>query len=206
MSEEDKQVDNDKMDDGQIEELTKLFGKMNINDKKEIMKEKSLKRAHYYCLINNKTSQQFGPLLEHYIITKHGFTKVSASLRSGDCSKDGKNYEIKVSLGGKTHDKFNYVQIRPSHKIDHYVLTAYHLSHKNIPEGGKLYIMNVSKDNMIDIIEEFGSYAHGTKKKYGEITKELILENKDIEYALRPSFGDKCWKKLMEYEISVNEL
>jgi hypothetical protein len=38
-----------------------------------------------------------------------------------------KNSEVKVSLGGATHSKFNFVQIRPSHDCDTYILTAYHL-------------------------------------------------------------------------------
>ena len=48
--------------------------------------------------------------------------------KSGDGSKNGKNYEIKVSLWGKwdnnsTGDSF--LQIRPSHNIDYYILIGF---------------------------------------------------------------------------------
>lgn len=44
--------------------------------------------------------------------------KVKASLQLGDAKKDDLYYEIKTSLGGKYHNKFNYVRLRLNHSID----------------------------------------------------------------------------------------
>ena len=61
----------------------------------EILKEKTLKHAHIYCVINNINSQKYGCLIEKYIRIKHKFIKNNASNCNGDCSKDNKNSEIK---------------------------------------------------------------------------------------------------------------
>jgi acetone carboxylase gamma subunit len=54
--------------------------------------------------------------------------------------------------------------------------------------------------SMKTLIEHYGSYAHGTIKKQGLITKDNI-ENNDYEYCLRPKFNinDALWKELNRY-------
>ena len=83
-----------------------------IKHKVEIRKCENLKDAHVYCVIHNIISQSFGPLLQYYIISTQNFTKNEAKDRNGDCSKDGENFEIKASLGGKNFDQFNYVNLK----------------------------------------------------------------------------------------------
>ena len=179
---------------------------LKINHEDEIVKQKTIKDAHIYCVINNISAQQYRPILEKFIILKHGYKKNKSSHCIGDCSKESQNIEIKVSLGGNDHKKFNYVQIRLSQDIGMYIFTAYYLTNENVDMEGELFIFKIPKQDMIDIIISNGSYAHGTKKELGSITIETISEYKNREYAIRPSFNDKCWLKLMKFRIKDNQL
>lgn len=180
-----------------IQKLKEHFKQSIINHEQELLKEPCLKNAHVYCVINNISSQQYGPLIEKYICVNYKFIKNGASNCNGDCSKDNMNVEIKVSLGGSKHNKFNWVQLRISHDIQYYILTAYHLTTENIENGGELYIFNIPKDEMILLVIKYGGYAHGTKKEYGPIT----VDNLNKEYALRPSYGDACWKDIIRFRV-----
>lgn len=167
-----------------------------------ILKEQTLKNAHIYCVVNNLSAQQYGPLLEKYIRTKFNYSKNKAENCTGDCSKDGKNSEVKVSLGGTTHSKFNFVQIRPSHDCDSYIMTAYHLCNENVENEGELYVFKVPKEQMKCLVVSHGGYAHGTIKEHGKITIQSINEKDNKEYALRPTINDNCWKDLLPFRIS----
>lgn len=186
-----------------IQKLKEHLDSSSMNHEQEIMKEESLKSAHIYCVINNVSAQQYGPLLEKYIRVKNNFMKNSASECNGDCSKDGKNAEVKASLGGAKHNKFNWVQLRLSHDIQYYILTAYHLTKKNVENEGELYIFSVPKNHMIDLIANHGGYAHGTVKDLGAISLS-DLQNKDNkkEYALRPSYEDSCWLDMLKFRVA----
>ena len=197
--------DND--DDEIIAVLRDILNVSTIDHTKVIMTLPTLKDAHIYCVTQRVSAQQFGPLIQNYIIEHFGFTINKASDINGDCSKEEKNYEIKVSLGGNQFNKFNYVQIRPSHNIHTYILTAYHLDKSSLKDKGKLFIFIVSKADMNTLLTKYGTYAHGTKKEHGLITLEDLInpENKK-EYALRPLYGDACWKALLPYEIQESAL
>ncbi len=147
-----------------------------------------------------------GCLIENYIINKfEHMSKVKSSNCEGDCiHKNGSTIEIKISLGGKTHNKFNFVQIRLGHNIDFYLLTAYYLDKSNLDNDGELYTFFINKHNMIDIICNYGSYAHGTVGEYGKISRENIRE--DCEYAIRPLYGSLLWSKLLEYRLTNSAL
>lgn len=167
-----------------------------------ILEQPTLKDAHIYCVIEKISAQSYGPLLEKYIQNKFGYSKTKAEKCEGDCSKGGERFEIKVSLGGSTHKKFNYVQIRPSHSCNFYIFTAYHLAEENLHTEGELYIFKIPGESLKSILVEHGGYAHGTVKEHGKITKDGLLK----EYALRPSFGDACWKSLLPFRISEDDL
>jgi hypothetical protein len=172
-----------------------------------VMIQPSLKDANIYCVLHNVSPQQYGPILERYIRSKFNYVKNSAKECTGDCSKDGKNSEVKVSLGGASHTKFNFVQIRPSHDCDIYILTAYHLTQDNVQAEGDLYIFRVPKSDMKSLVLSYGGYAHGTIKEHGRITLEALNDEKSTrEYALRPTVGDECWKSLIPFRISESEL
>jgi hypothetical protein len=179
-----------------------------INHEQQLLKQPNLLSAHIYCLIHNLSAQIFGPLLEKYIISTFHFQKNSASDCIGDClnskdSKDSKeNIEIKVSLGGSSHNKFNYVQIRMSHNITSYIFTAYYLNQDNISQMGELFVFKIPKEELKEIILNHGSYSHGTKKEHGQITIDSLNNTHSLkEYSLRPRFNDNCWKALMKFRI-----
>jgi hypothetical protein len=178
-----------------------------VKHEEQIMKLTTLKEAHIYCIIHGVSAQQYGPLLERFIRTKFNYIKNKAEDCTGDCSKDGKNSEVKVSLGGTAHTKFNFVQIRPSHDCDNYILTAYHLSSENVESEGELYIFKIPKEDIKKIIVSYGGYAHGTIKEHGTITINSLSDEKSIkEYALRPTINDECWKALLSFKVSESEL
>jgi len=190
-----------------IEKLKQHLARSTINHEEEIMKEDTLKNAHLYCVVNSVSAQQYGPLLEKYIRIKNNFSKNTASECNGDVFKDNKNAEVKASLGGAKHTKFNWVQLRVSHDVQYYILTAYHLTRKNVETGGELYIFNVPKADMLPLIAKYGGYAHGTKKVLGTITIDDINDEKNTkEYAIRPSYGDDCWHDIMKFRVTEETL
>lgn len=176
------------------------------NHKLEIMKQSNIKYAHVYCKINQLSGQVSGPLIENYIKEKYEMTKNKASLCIGDLQRNQTNFEIKVSTGGKENNKFNYVQLRINHCCE-YLLTAYYLNETNVEELGELFIFKLNKKDIKPIILKHGGYAHGTVQKLGPITQEdLENELNDKEYAIRPKYGDKCWRDLMAFRIDESAI
>jgi len=166
-----------------------------------IMALPTLKDAHIYCKYNNFTGQFTGPVLEKYIKIKYKMTKNNASLCTGDLKYNEINVEIKCSNGGKQNNKFNFVQLRINHNCE-YILTAYHIDYVNLDNLGELYIFKLNKENIKPLIVKYGSYAHGTIGKLGEITMDdLNYTDNTKEYVLRPKYGDKCWLELLNYRI-----
>jgi len=153
--------------------LKNILNKSKINHKKEIINCETIKDSHIYCKINNIAGNITGTLIEHYIKQKH----------------NGTNIEIKVSNGGQTHNKFNYVQIRLNHNCD-YLLTAYYLDVSNIESCGELFIFVLTKNDIKELVLKYGSYAHGTVKNLGKITNEDLDINNSKEYAFRPKYND----------------
>ena len=193
--------------DARVNRLKEILTLSKVKHEHQIMKMPTLKQAHIYCVIYNISAQQYGPLLEMYIRNKFGYTKNKAEDCIGDCCKNGKNSEIKVSLGGISHKKFNFVQFRPSHDCETYILTAYHLISENVEQEGDLYIFRIPKTELEKIIVAHGGYPHRTIKEYGKITLESMNDKTSMkEYALRPTFNDRCWKNLIRFRVSEDEL
>lgn len=195
------------MEKERVNRLRECLAHSTVKHEDRIMKLSTLKEAHAYCVIHSVSAQQYGPMLERFIRTKFNYIKNKAEDCTGDCSKDGKNSEVKVSLGGITHAKFNFVQIRPTHDCETYILTAYHLSPENVESEGELYVFKVPKEDIKRIVVSHGGYAHGTIREHGPITIESLNDKTSIkEYALRPKINDDCWKALVPFNISESEL
>jgi hypothetical protein len=178
-----------------------------VNHEDQVMNLPTLKEANVYCIIHNVSAQQYGPLLEKFIRIKFNYKKNKAEECTGDCFKDGKNSEVKVSLGGASHRKFNFVQIRPSHDCETYIFTAYHLSLENVESEGELYVFKVPKEDVKKMVLSFGGYAHGTIKEHSTITIDSINDEKNTkEYALRPTINDECWKMLLQFRVPESAL
>jgi hypothetical protein len=190
-----------------VKRLKEHIALSKVDHEYQVMNLATLKEAHTYCVIHRVSAQQYGPLLEKFIRTKFNYIKNKAEDCTGDCSKDGNNSEIKVSLGGATHTKFNFVQIRPSHNCETYILTAYHLSRENVETEGELYVFKVSKSDIKKLIVSYGGYAHGTNKKQGAITIDSLNDEKNIkEYEFRPTINNRCWKALMAFRVPETAL
>lgn len=191
-----------------VKRLREHLALSKVKHEDQIMKLDTLKEAHTYCVIHGVSAQQYGPLIERFIRTKFNYTKNRAEDCTGDCSKDGKNSEVKVSLGGATHTKFNFVQIRPSHDCDTYILTAYHLSFENVESEGELYVFTVPKSEIKKLVVSYGGYAHGTVKEHGKMTMDSLNDEKNgiKEYALRPTINNDCWKALMAFRVPETDL
>jgi hypothetical protein len=198
------------MTDAKTERVKRLKEQLSLSKVKHedtVAKLPTLKDANVYCVLHSVSAQQYGPLLERYIRTKFNYAKNNSKNCTGDCSKDGKNSEIKVSLGGATHTKFNFVQIRPSHDCEMYILVAYHLSSENVESEGELYVFKVPKEAIKKIVVLYGGYAHGTIKEHGAITAESLNEEKSTkEYAIRPTVNDECWKALLKFRVGEESL
>lgn len=186
-----------------IVRLKKILNGSQSNEihKIKIMNLPTLKEAHIYCKCNNLSGQVAGPALENYIQTRYKMTKNNSSSCIGDLKWNGINIEIKTSNGGNKHNKFNYVQLRLSHECE-YIFTAYYINHKNVENLGELYIFHLNKEQLKQMIVKHGNYAHGTNVKLGEKTVEdLNAINNQKEYAIRPKYGDNCWKDLLQFRI-----
>jgi hypothetical protein len=117
----------------------------------------------------------------------------------------GKKIEIKISLGN-TSGIFNFLQIRPSHDIDHYLFMIYDLNHG---DEGKIQFFLLSSRQVDALIPKYASYTHGSVKNIGKITRNF---NKMLEYTLRPcnntknKKGHELWKKFLMYEKTEQEI
>lgn len=122
---------------------------------------------------------------------------------SGDGHKNGVNYEIKISVHAMK-SKINFVQIRPDHCIDYYILIAYNMYANE--EVGKAHIFKVPESVLHELVVLYGGYAHGTCSKLGKITSDNI-KGRNCEYALRcdpnakKGKGFELWNNLLRYEV-----
>lgn len=129
----------------------------------------------FFQSIAYMTAQAKATRAEEYFIHKLGQIKVSASDDCGDGFDEstGFYYEYKISTTNK-NQKINAVQIRLWQKIDFYIL-AY--IDEDEFRNSKIYL--IPHEDMIDLVETFGSAAHGTTT--------ANVSNQHVEFALRPS-------------------
>lgn len=126
---------------------------------------------------------------------------------SGDGHKNGIKYEIKTSIHAKK-SKLNFLQIRPDHDIDYYILIAYNMYGED--EGkGNAHIFKIPSPILYDLICRFGHYAHGNSTVLGKITSDNI-KGRNCEYALRCDPNEKkgkrfeLWNEFLKYEVEYN--
>jgi hypothetical protein len=127
-------------------------------------------------------SQSYGPKMEKFYIENRGFTKVPSKLDRGDCHTPDEEYiEYKVTYATeKNKFGYNFVQIRPWQNLAGYALETF--------SGKDGWIrFNLSKKDMMKILEEYAHLAHGCKSTNINSKKEL---------ALRGKMGDKLWQSL----------
>jgi hypothetical protein len=181
-----------------IESLEDCFTKLNLDDEQEYI-DIALKLRNKVCGVTRCTKEQnivrkcllckyylssneWSVLLEKHIKELFKISK-SVNNTSGDgCSMNNLNIEIKVSLGTKD-GTMNFVQLRPDHDINYYLLLAYDVSVENY---GKVYWFLCKPDDLYELLPTYGGYAHGSIERLGKITKDNI-KGRNCEYALRPN-------------------
>jgi len=144
------------------------------------------------------STMEWGPMLEKYIMAMFNLDRPKDKTSGDARSKNDKNIEIKISLGNEK-GKFNFVQLRPDHKIDYYLFVCYNLYEDVL---GKIYMFLCRSDKLYKLLPEYGSYAHGTICKKHRINAKNI-KGHGSEYALRPSLnGAGKQKKLWNIMIT----
>lgn len=197
------------------------MNKINFKNLVKLLKEKDNfnKENILNKIYNSKTLTQKCILIRNYlspqstdmekIIKKDLKLNNAVNNTSGDAEKNGIKYEIKYSGHGKK-SKLNFVQIRPDHDIDIYILVCYNMYDKS-SELGKGYCFKIPNENMNELIIKYGGYAHGTKKCLEKIT-EKNLKGRNCEYSLRcnpnakkSSKQYKLWLELCKYEVNYEK-
>jgi len=195
----------------EYDQLCELVSGMKLNDnnnKNQILKKiNNQKNLTEICILaRNYLSPQSTDL--ETICKK--YLKIDSPIdeTSGDGHKNGKNYEIKISIHAKK-SKLNFVQIRPDHNIDFYIFIGYNMYDNNDKKIGKAYIFKIPSNIVYELIVLYGGYAHGTIKKLGEITINNI-KGRNCEYALRCNPNQKkgkdfdLWKEFKKYKVDYN--
>lgn len=182
-----------------------LKEKDNYNKEKILNKIYNSKTLTEKCiLIRNYLSPQSTDM-EKIIKTE---LKINNAIdnTSGDGMKNNIKYEIKYS-GHAKKSKLNFVQIRPDHNVDEYILICYNMYDKS-SNLGKGYCFKIPHEKINELIIKYGGYAHGTKKCLEKIT-ETNLKGRNCEYALRcnpnaknGSKDNNLWNELCKYEVT----
>jgi len=128
------------------------------------------------------SSNQWSVLLEQFIKQKFKMSRTQNNVSGDGITTKDLNVEIKVSLGAD-NGQVHFVQIRPDHKVDYYLMLVY-----NVHEGdlGNTYWLLCKSEELYALLPEYGGYAHGTIEKLGKITMDNIY-GRNCEYALRPN-------------------
>lgn len=169
----------------------------------------SLKDYAIDCLYYGVSAQAYGPGAEAVVKNICGFKKETKDDR-GDYIYKNKAIEYKVTFANQDGG-INFVQLRPSYKIDYYILSYYDPKEAG-PDILEHFVCRSS--DLYLLLPEFGGYAHGTITENGRITSENIIKNikHGCEYALRPNTkgldtqkGGRLLKKLREINLIEEE-
>lgn len=177
--------------------LKKLFERNKINHWAALLSFLTLKEAFAYSKAE-LSGPQYGVSLQKWITIKFGWDRPDPKLLKGDIVTKKSAFELKVSLGTKTYNKFNFVQVRLQHTVDFYVLIAYYVTEANLAKLGEIFIFKLTKKEIVHFVGK--SYSHGTTSSWAATSAETIktYSEKDV----RVSFGSKKWVNLLKFRIS----
>jgi len=192
-----------------MDELTILVSEMknkdNNNDENIVKKIRSQSTLTGKCILARQYLSPQSTKME--TICKDDLEIANAlNETSGDGHKNGKNYEIKVSIHAKK-SKINFVQIRPDHDVNEYIFIAYNMYENDTI--GKGHIFKISSKKVYELVVNYGGYAHGTCAILGKITINNI-KGRNCEYALRCDPNAKrgksfdLWNELLKWEVGYN--
>lgn len=170
--------------------------------------EKNILRKCILCR-SYLSSNQWAPIMEEHIMEIFGIRKKKNNTSGDGNTNKNFNIEIKVSLG-TDNGQVNFVQIRPDHDVDYYILLVYNLHEEQL---GKVHWFLCKSQELYHLIPEYGGYAHGTTEKLGKITLDNI-HGRNCEYCLRPNPKAKettkpklLWNRMVElFEVSEEDI
>jgi len=198
-----KSLQKEKSDETDYVKIVNLMKVQDQLDKQEkLRKINNAKTLTEKCILARQFLPPTSTDFEHIIRTDLGIDKKIDEV-SGDGVKNNKNSEIKASLHANK-SKVNFVQIRPDHNIDFYILVTYNMYENDTI--GQAHIYNVPSDDMYKLVSDYGSYAHGTILKNGKITIEN-MKGRNLEYCLRYDPNSKSEKnqliikRLQKFEV-----
>ena len=164
-----------------LPEIVKLMKLRETKDKKPILEQiRNEKTLTGKCILSREYLSPQSTDLQT-ICKKDLCIGDALDSTSGDGHKNGINYEIKASIHA-SKSKINFVQIRPDHKINYYILIAYNMYENDTM--GNAHIFKIPSRIVHELIVRFGGYAHGTCTVLGKITSDNI-KGRNCEYALR---------------------
>ena len=174
----------------------------NFDAKQEIAKAKTFRDAAIIAK-SELSPQAAATPLESWVKARLGITP-ALNETSGDGVYQGRAVELKQTLGGKTGSALNFVQMRPDHDIEEYILTHYDIFNDDTTW------LRVPAGAMNNLIVEYGGYAHGTIKALGPITADT-LKGRNCEYCLRPcsqGTGKKreLWDHMLQWQWHPEQL
>ena len=176
-----------------LKELQKELDKNEL--KQEIINEKNTRHAF---IVSKKflTPQQYGAALESHIKTKFDWADQTDNTSGDATTSKGAKIEIKCSIedakGG-----FNYVQIRPNHTIDYYLLVNFSIS------TDELVLLLCPKEEFVKLVVEHGQLAHGTKDT-NFAYKEFAYRPK--MHAREGTKGRQQWDNLLPWKATEEQV
>ena len=170
-----------------LKEVREFRSDKQKNEKLRICYNNKLPDEYVEKYLELTIPQSYGPQLEKLCISDLGAKKIPSKLDRGDFLLNDKYFEHKFTYANQEHsektsrNKYNFVQIRPWQKIAGYVFEIY-----NQKEGFVRFVL--SKSNVDNLLDKYGSLAHGTKESNNNVKKER---------AIRGKIGDNCWNEML---------
>ena len=158
------------------------------------------------CILFRKHLKPQSHLIEMIIKKDLGISN-TPDKHSGDGIKQSLRYEIKFS-GHAKKSILNFVQLRPGHNIDFYILCGYNM-YSTKSAIGEAFILKIPSAQMHDLIVRYGHYAHGTKSRLGSITHDTIRDH-NKEYVIRcdpnalKGKSYHIWNELLRYRVEYD--
>ena len=142
------------------------------------LEKQKISEQDFYKISSVLSTQSRSPLWENYFIKKYDCERVNKSEDRGDFKKDGKYYEYKSS-GYNLANSVHLLQIRPWQDCDYII--------QSISDDGATTFVLTHAEMMLEMERLKASPAHGTK--------EVVADNKKIEYMMTVERGSADWDR-----------
>ena len=142
------------------------------------LEKQEISEQDFYKISSVLSTQSRSPLWENYFIKKHDCERVSKNEDRGDLKKNGRYYEYKSS-GYNLDNSVNILQIRPWQDCDYII--------QSVSDDGATTFVLTHAEMILEMKRLKASPAHGTK--------EVVADNKKIEYMMTVERGSADWDR-----------